>query len=92
MKYIIKNKNKKKQVEITTKYYHMSPSYNDVWINTEHKTKNHHRVDSQQGEPLFWLWWDTEENINLSFQRNTIYSITMGTRSLGGRMASMFDK
>ena len=49
----------KRQVKITTKWYHVSPSCNEVWINTKYKNKIRLGVE-QQGNPLFWFWWDTE--------------------------------
>ena len=43
----------------------MSPSNNEVRINTKYKNLNRLGVE-QQDKALFWLLWDTE-NINLSF-------------------------
>ena len=49
----------KRQVKLTTKWYHVSPLCNEVWINTKYKNKIHLGIE-QQGNPLFWFWWDTE--------------------------------
>ena len=55
----IKYRINKGQVKITTKWYHVSPSCNEVWINTKYKNKIRLGVE-QQGNPLFWFWWDAE--------------------------------
>ena len=50
-------------------------------------TKKNRLVVEQQGNPLFWFWWDTEK-YKSAILTQIIYSISMGARNPGGLMGS----